>query len=458
MTAAPTVSVIIPTYNRSDVLRYAILSVLAQSFADFELLVIGDACTDDSEAVVRSFADPRIAWENLAENAGNQWAPNNRGLALARGRYVAYLGHDDLWHPDHLATLVRAIEAAGADLVFSITEEIGPPARPSRGLIGLMPNGAYEFSLWAPPSSWLHRRDVPARVGAWRDHRTIALPVDIEMLARIHDAGLRIVPVRELTAFKFTSVLRTDSYRRRGADEQAAWWERLQREPELRYRELLEVLAQLAADRPAIAQRFVLPSRTAPGEITERYRSRRGLAPSRPHGASEPAKPLYADRTTLRYLNAEADIGPEASRRALHAETELPADGLFIGFNWHSLEVDGDGMRWRWIDRDAQIVVTRPSGPRRLRLDIAPGPGLTTRKARLELRAADGRTLASRRVGGSGPVTLDLPPTADAAGAVYLLGTPDGGRTIASDPRILNFRIFALGWADEAETARPPTR
>ena len=94
----PTVSIIISTYNWSSVLRFAIASVLAQTFRSFELIVVGDCCTDDSEAVVESFSDPRIQWYNLTENAGGQFGPNNQGVALARGRYIAYLGHDDLWH------------------------------------------------------------------------------------------------------------------------------------------------------------------------------------------------------------------------------------------------------------------------------------------------------------------------------------------------------------------------
>jgi glycosyltransferase involved in cell wall biosynthesis len=146
--APPVVSVVISTFNWSSVLRYAITSVLAQSFEDFELIVVGDCCTDDSEAVVKSFDDPRIRWHNLAEHAGGQFGPNNQGVALARGRYIAYLGHDDLWHRDHLAVLVAAIEAHKADLVFAITEDIGPPAMPTRGLLGLAPKGVYEWSLW----------------------------------------------------------------------------------------------------------------------------------------------------------------------------------------------------------------------------------------------------------------------------------------------------------------------
>src|SRR5688572_1019424 len=106
---SPVVSVILATYNWTSVLRYAIRTVLWQTFTDFELLVIGDGCTDDTAEVVASFRDPRIRWHNLPENTGNQAGPNNAGLAMARSEYVAYMHQDDLWLPDHLAVLVETM-------------------------------------------------------------------------------------------------------------------------------------------------------------------------------------------------------------------------------------------------------------------------------------------------------------------------------------------------------------
>ena len=93
----PRVTIILPTYNWSSVLRHAIASVLRQTFADFELLVIGDGCTDDSAQVVAEAADPRVRWIALPENSGHQSGPNNIGLSEARGEIIAYHGHDDLW-------------------------------------------------------------------------------------------------------------------------------------------------------------------------------------------------------------------------------------------------------------------------------------------------------------------------------------------------------------------------
>src|SRR5260221_6050921 len=100
--AVPKVSIITATYNWSSVLKYAIQSVLWQTFQDFEYIIVGDACTDDSAEVIDSFDDPRLRWHNLDENSGSQSIPNNRGLQLAQGTYIAYLGHDDIWYPTHL--------------------------------------------------------------------------------------------------------------------------------------------------------------------------------------------------------------------------------------------------------------------------------------------------------------------------------------------------------------------
>src|SRR6185437_3443038 len=78
----PTVSVILSTYNWSSALACALRSVQLQSFADYEVLVVGDGCTDDSEAVVASFGDMRFKWHNLERHSGSQSGPNNYGLSV----------------------------------------------------------------------------------------------------------------------------------------------------------------------------------------------------------------------------------------------------------------------------------------------------------------------------------------------------------------------------------------
>jgi glycosyltransferase involved in cell wall biosynthesis len=97
----PRVSVVIPTYNRPDMLGEAVASVLAQTYRDFELLIVDDGSDPPSRQVVESVGDPRVHYR-YQENAGRS-AARNAGIALASGEYVAFLDDDDLWLPEKLA-------------------------------------------------------------------------------------------------------------------------------------------------------------------------------------------------------------------------------------------------------------------------------------------------------------------------------------------------------------------
>src|SRR5262245_24818200 len=111
MGEAPFFSIVLSTYGRGRHVRPTIMSVLAQSCADFELIVVGDGGSDETKATVRSFPQERIAWRNLPHNSGNQSLPNNEGIGAARGAWIAYLGHDDVWAPDHLAALAATLNS-----------------------------------------------------------------------------------------------------------------------------------------------------------------------------------------------------------------------------------------------------------------------------------------------------------------------------------------------------------
>jgi hypothetical protein len=229
----------------------------------------------------------------------------------------------------------------------------------------------------------------------------MVMPTDFEFFNRVFESECRIVPVNELTAFKFPSIERTNSYVERRCDEQASWWQRICTEPDLRQRELIEVLKHLAMRHPDIVAHMRLPSRATPGSMTADYRLRRGLAavPDRPVVTTD-APPLCADRSMLKYLNAPQDVGPAECIGTLYGSGELPADGLFIGLNWYSLEVGEDGTRWRWIDSGADIVVTRPSGlRRRLAIDLVPGPGIPGRSCALQIRNGAGEIVGEAQLG-----------------------------------------------------------
>jgi glycosyltransferase involved in cell wall biosynthesis len=255
---SPLVSVVLSTYNWSNVLRHAVRSVLWQTYPNLELLVIGDACTDDSEEVVASFGDPRVRWVNLETNSGSQAVPNNTGIGLARGDYIAYQGHDDIWHPKHLATMLAYAQRARADLAYCIAEVLGPRASRVRMLTGRVRPADLRPGAWLPPSSLLHSGELARRIGGWRTWEEGGRP-DVDFLGRAVESATAVTRVPALTAFKFPSILRPGAYRERPSHEQERYVRRIDRERFFIEREL----ARLALRRLSpLRERFGMESAT----------------------------------------------------------------------------------------------------------------------------------------------------------------------------------------------------
>lgn len=114
--STPLISVIIPSYNRAHIIEKSVRSVLAQTFADFELLIIDDGSTDNTREVIEGMKDGRIRYV-YQENAG-ACAARNHGISLAQGQYVAFHDSDDLWYPDKLEKQLHCIEETGSDIVI----------------------------------------------------------------------------------------------------------------------------------------------------------------------------------------------------------------------------------------------------------------------------------------------------------------------------------------------------
>ncbi|MHB9108081.1 MAG: glycosyltransferase [Armatimonadota bacterium] len=180
----PCCSVVIPLYNKEPYIGRAVESVLAQTLADFELLVVDDGSTDGSAAAVRRFDDPRvrlISQENRGEGPARA-----RGMAEAAGTYIAFLDADDRWSPQFLEKAVRLLEdypqAALGGLGYAMirpdgTEQPMRVSMPSSFTRGLL-DDFFRASLQDPPissSSSIIRRAMvealrpeasPSRIGA----------------------------------------------------------------------------------------------------------------------------------------------------------------------------------------------------------------------------------------------------------------------------------------------------
>ena len=122
-------SVVVPTYNRERTLPRALDSVLAQTYADFEVLVVDDGSTDQTAALAAEYEarDERVRYLRQSQNAGVS-AARNRGLREARGEFVAFLDSDDEWRPEKLDRQIRRFRElpARVGLLYSGVEDVGP--------------------------------------------------------------------------------------------------------------------------------------------------------------------------------------------------------------------------------------------------------------------------------------------------------------------------------------------
>ncbi|WP_458189240.1 glycosyltransferase family 2 protein [Haladaptatus sp. NG-WS-4] len=109
MEGGPAVSVVIPTYNREDTLGDAIDSVLGQTYTDFELIIVDDGSTDNTENAVKGYNDPRLRYVVHEQNMGVSEARNS-GIRASNGDYIAFLDSDDRWRPNKLQRQIAALE------------------------------------------------------------------------------------------------------------------------------------------------------------------------------------------------------------------------------------------------------------------------------------------------------------------------------------------------------------
>ena len=209
MSRAPTFSVVVAAYNAARTLPATIRSVLAQTWSDFELIVVDDGSSDGTAAAAREATDARaryIRQENLGPAAAR-----NTGVGSARGTFVSLLDSDDLWLPDYLETMAAAFDAdPAAGLAFTdawrlddITRRIHrrtimsqqhpprrPPADPERLLAALLERNFVYTSASV-------RRDLIDAAGGFK---SLTRSEDYELWLRLAARGARFVNTRRILA------------------------------------------------------------------------------------------------------------------------------------------------------------------------------------------------------------------------------------------------------------------
>ncbi len=117
------ISVVIPTYNRSKLIKRTIDSVLAQTYTNFELIIVDDASTDNTESVINEYKDSRIKFIKLSENSKGT-KPRNIGIQESKGAYIALLDSDDEWLPNKLEKQLKFLMKFNDDNVVCFTDLI----------------------------------------------------------------------------------------------------------------------------------------------------------------------------------------------------------------------------------------------------------------------------------------------------------------------------------------------
>lgn len=190
---SPRVSILLPTHNKPHLLQYAIRSVLAQTIQDFELLVVGDGCTDDTAEVVKNFNDSRIVWYDLPKAPNFGYANRNIALRNAKGDFIAFQAHDDLWLQDHLELLLRAFQRPEVEIAYSRPLWVIPGAVIVPGIFNLDHRPTLDFFLdignQIPAGCFVHRRGCFDKYGYWNEQLPGA--ADWDMWKRILIGGGR---------------------------------------------------------------------------------------------------------------------------------------------------------------------------------------------------------------------------------------------------------------------------
>lgn len=202
----PTVSVVLPVYNGERFIGEAIQSVLDQTFRDFELLVVDDGSTDNTETIVRQSKGPLTYHRQENQGAG---AARNAGVASARGEWIAFMDADDIWETDKLAKQIEYLQThpnvsfvyCDMDLIDSqgnlIKEGFLSAAlarrkrKGRRNLVSL----AFAGQPFPYPSTVLCKRGLFLKSGGFSPHFAKNYHEDFELFARMaHISPLHFMP------------------------------------------------------------------------------------------------------------------------------------------------------------------------------------------------------------------------------------------------------------------------
>ena len=198
MIGSPAVSIVVPTFNHAQFLHKALASVIAQTFQNWEAIIVNNFSTDDTINIVESFGEKRFRLINFHNN-GVIAASRNEGIRLSNGSVIAFLDSDDLWYPNKLEHCMPAFDAH-ADVVCHGEYWVSDGMQQRQILYGSQKNAQYSKLLYrgncVSTSATLVRKDLLIEVGGFS--------VDLEYItAEDYDLWLKLA--HRKSSFTFIS-------------------------------------------------------------------------------------------------------------------------------------------------------------------------------------------------------------------------------------------------------------
>lgn len=146
---APIVSIITPCYNAESFITLTIESVLAQTYSEWELLIVDDCSTDGSYELIHKYAckDSRLKYFKTDAPSGSPALPRNIGIKNAQGKYIAFLDSDDLWLPNKLEEQVTFLEENHYDFVYSNYEKVSWEGKRANRIVCVRSTSSYWDTL-----------------------------------------------------------------------------------------------------------------------------------------------------------------------------------------------------------------------------------------------------------------------------------------------------------------------
>ena len=205
---SPLVSITIPTYNRGQLLVDRTLpSILAQTYQNVEVIIVGDCCVDDTPNILANVRDPRVRFINLPKRTKYpndptlRWFvsgvdPSNYGIDVAKGKWICYFDDDDIMAPHYIEHLLRFAQKGNYEFVAGLYEEERDGVKNIRG------HRTDKNLEFGGHSTWMYRsylRFFKYNINSWR--KSYNCPQDIDLLLRMIRAGVRIEVLNEVVSY-----------------------------------------------------------------------------------------------------------------------------------------------------------------------------------------------------------------------------------------------------------------